>query len=145
MRADSPNRPSGVTGFKDFKMAKYVSKDYAQEFTNQVISLLESGKAAPWRKPWTNKEGLCNAFTKRPYNGVNVLILMFSSQLQGFTSPYWATFKQISEAGGKVKKGSLGTSIALFKKAEIEDKETGEEKEIFVRKFFTVFNIDQVE
>lgn len=125
-------------------MSKYVSKDHAQLFTNQVIELLESGKQAPWSKPWSNENGICNAITKRPYNGINVFILMFAAQENGFTSDYWATFKQIKAAGGTVKKGSTGTGITFFKELEKED-ENGDKKKIFVRSFFTVFNLDQTE
>jgi len=126
-------------------MAKYVSKDYAQAFTDRVIEILESGKKLPWSKPWASQGGYRNAITQRPYSGVNVFILMLSAELQGFKSEQWATFKQISEAGGKVKKGSVGTQIAYFNAVEVEDRDTKERKNIFVRKFFTVFNAEQVE
>lgn len=128
-------------------MSKYVSRDYAQEFTNKVISILEGGEVAPWRKPWKSAggNGFRNLKTNRPYSGVNVFILMVSAWENGFSSPYWLTLKQAGEMGGKVKKGSHGTPITFFKEHGIEDKDTGEEKTIFFRKFFTVFNLDQIE
>lgn len=125
-------------------MTKYVSKDYAQLFTNQVIELLESGQPAPWSKPWSNENGICNAITKRAYTGVNVFILMVSAIENGFSSSCWATFNQIKEAGGTVKKGSIGTPITFFKEIEKED-DDGEKTKIFVRSFFTVFNLEQTE
>jgi len=146
--ADSRSRQPAATlaKIKGLIMKKYIKKDHAQEFTDLVISMLESGKVAPWRKPWSSANGYCNAITKHSYTGVNVFMLMLSAEKNGFSSPYWATYKQVTEAGGQVIKGSKGTTITFYKSLEIEDETAADGKKFVpMRKFFTVFNLDQIE
>jgi antirestriction protein ArdC len=60
-------------------------------------------------------------------------------------SPYWATYKQVDAAGGKVRKGEHGTPIFFWnfsrKKVTKGDKEV--EKAIPFLRYYTVFNADQ--
>jgi len=44
-----------------------------------------------------------------------------------------------------VRKGEKGTPVVFFKKLEVEDTETGEDKLIPMLKKFTVFNMDQID
>lgn len=127
-------------------MSKYIKKDHAQEFTDLVISMLESGETMPWTKPWTSANGHSNAINKKAYSGINTFILMLAAHKNEFSSPYWATYNQIKEQGGQVKKGSKGTTITFFKPLEVADDNAKDGKKmIALRKFFTVFNLDQVE
>jgi len=49
--------------------------DTYEIITNRIISLLEKG-VVPWRKPWsTTFKHPCNLVTKKPYRGINVLLL----------------------------------------------------------------------
>jgi antirestriction protein ArdC len=68
--------------------------------TDRIVKLLEQG-TPPWHKPWTVR-GVAptNAISKRPYSGINVLMLAS----QAYASPYWLTFKQAKEAKGTVSK-----------------------------------------
>ena len=109
--------------------------------TDKVLGLLEQG-VVPWRQPW--KAGEQRNITGRPYQGINALLLNCS----GFSSCWWATFKQIKERGGKVKKGSKGEKVVFWKwrKVTITDEE-GEEQivEKPLLRYYTVFNLDQTE
>lgn len=123
--------------------------DTYQEVTDRIIAELESG-AAPWVKPWqAGSTADRSIVTDKPYRGVNRLLLGMSNMAQGFTSPYWATFKQWTEKGGKVKKGSKGTQIIFYSpQAGIKvDQVTGEQEEYSyaILKTFYVFNAEQVE
>lgn len=128
--------------------SKTTRKDHAQEFANVVIGLLEKGDLSAFRMPWVGGVAHQNLVSKKPYRGTNTFILAVAAHVNNFSSPYWMTIKQANELGGKVKKGSKGTAITHFtqyeKKDEIDPK-TGEAKIGFSRKFFTVFNADQVE
>lgn len=108
--------------------------------TDRIINLLESG-VIPWRKPWkmsgrTNDQGAMNWFTGRPYNGINQMLLGWSGE--------WATFNQISNAGGKVKKGEKAQMVVFFNMFE-KEKENGEVDKIPVLKNYSVFEISQCE
>ena len=77
---------------------------------NRITSLLEKGDI-PWRKPWVSGEP-GNFNTKKPYRGINPFILISS----GFSCPYWISFKQAHEKGGKVKKGENGLPVVFWKR-----------------------------
>lgn len=117
-----------------------------ESVTNKIIAELEKG-AAPWVKPWrADSTADHNLVSKKPYSGVNRLILGMAGMQ--YTSNTWATYKQITEAGGHVRKGEKGTHIVFFKPVTKETRlETGEiNLESFaVLKSYCVFNADQCE
>jgi antirestriction protein ArdC len=124
------------------------SDDYARQFADLVIRSLES-QTAPWMKPWKPGEvpaGPHNGVTNRSYRGSNFMNLLMTQQERGYQSAEWLTFKQIGEAGGKVRKGQKGTSIQFWKTSEptaeqLEEDPTAKKRmQVF---YFTVFNRDQ--
>lgn len=110
--------------------------------TDIIIKKLESG-CIPWKQPW--KSSAENLVSHKGYNGINVLLTCS----QGFSSPYWLTFKQAKDYGGNVKKGEHGTPIIFWNwlKKNEKDPETNEEfeKSIPFLRYYTVFNSDQCE
>jgi antirestriction protein ArdC len=117
------------------------------DVTARIVSELEAG-AAPWVKAWqAGSAGAdCNAFSSRPYSGINRLILAMSGVQ--FASNRWATFKQWSDAGGSVRKGSKGTHVTFYKPtawAETNDAGDTVQRQGAVLKSFVVFNADQVD
>lgn len=125
--------------------------DVYQDITDRIVEALENG-VVPWHRPWVktsdSSQGVPagwpqNATTDRPYSGINVLLLWLHSAMAGYPDPRWLTFKQAQAAGGNVRKGEHGTKITFFKtyKKEVD----GEEKETFVLRYYTVFNIEQCE
>lgn len=115
-----------------------------QQVTDKIIAELESGNLPSWVKDWSGEAGAdCNVITKKPYNGINTIILNMS----GFHSPYWGTYKQWLSLGAQVTKGSKGTHIIYYSPVERNTKitEAGEVKEYsYILKSYTVFNADQV-
>lgn len=99
--------------------------------TDKIIEKLEQG-IVPWRQPWQNA-GAVNWKTQKPYRGVNVFLL---------DPGEYATFKQIQEAGGKVKKGEKSHLVVFWKWLDIEDQDTGEEKRIPFLQYYRVFEIN---
>jgi len=55
-----------------------------------------------------------NMFTQRHYTRFNRFILMIDMIRNEFDKAYYATFNQISQAGGKLKKGSKSVIIQYF-------------------------------
>lgn len=103
--------------------------------TAKIIEKLEAG-IVPWRKPWVN--GLAvNWVTQKPYRGINTLLLMPGE---------YATYKQITAAGGNVKKGQKSHVIVFWKWLDVTDTETGEEDKVPMLRYYNVFEINsQVE
>lgn len=100
--------------------------------TNQIIEKLEQG-TIPWRKPWVNGGAAVNWKTQKPYRGINTLLLPPGE---------YATFKQISEAGGKVKKGEKSSIVVFWKWLEKEDQDTDEVEKIPLLRYYRVFEIN---
>lgn len=80
--------------------------------TERIIKQLEQGYI-PWRKPWANcLDGTFNRITRKPYSLLNQLLLTNEGE--------YATFKQWSTIGGKVKKGEKAEMIVFWKIQEEE-------------------------
>lgn len=124
----------------------YEHRDIQQDITNRIIAELENG-TAPWVKPWRSTAGhnvAANAVTKRPYSGVNVILLWMAMSANGWTTPRFLTFKQAKEAGGTVRGGEKGTSICFMKRIVGKDKVDPEKlRQFSMLRGYTVFNIAQ--
>ena len=122
--------------------------DYAKKFADLMIKALEND-VAPWVKPWKAGEiptGPHNGITNRSYRGSNFMNLLLTQLDKGYTTPDWMTFNQISEAGGKVRKGEKGTSIQFWKSTEPTAEQLAEDPTAKKRMqffYFVVFNRDQ--
>ncbi|MDQ6601010.1 ArdC family protein [Bacillus salipaludis] len=112
-----------------------MKKSIYEIVTEKVIEQLEKG-VVPWRKPWING-GAVNWKTQRPYRGINTFLL---------ESGEYATFKQIQDAGGKVKKGEKSHIVVFWKWIEKENEESREIEKIPYLRSYRVFEINnQVE
>lgn len=132
--------------------------DLYEEVTRRIISELEAGRF-PWVQPWGRGEGEGavapglprNALTRRPYSGVNILILWGAVIDHGWLSQSWLTFRQALAAGGSVRKGERGATVvyadSFTPAAERERaREAGDDaKAIPFLKRFTLFNVAQCE
>ena len=122
-----------------------MSKSAYEIVAQSIISQLEQD-TAPWRREW-----LAQGYTplsmssKKKYNGVNFMLLSFSAMANGYSNPYWGTFKQITEMGGGVRRGEKGTPVVLWKKLDSEVEVAGEltNKSAVIMRYFTVFNAEQ--
>ena len=135
--------------------------DVYTKITNDVIALMEEGQVA-WRKPW-KYAGVTrhqNFKSKTPYRGINAFITYATAMSKGFESPYWLTYKQATELGGVVKKGSKSTSVVFYAKVwfnkaggvvkqpkGVSDSEMIAKgyKKFLSPKYYNVFNLDQIE
>jgi antirestriction protein ArdC len=121
-----------------------MSKDIYELITARFIDQLKKG-TVPWQKPWM---GVQNIVSKKPYRGINALILGGSD----FQSPYWLTFKQAHDLGGKVKKGEHATPVIYYKLFEKRDDQgnlvlgsNGRPTRIPFIRWSNAFNLDQTE
>lgn len=124
--------------------------DIYKMITDRIIEKLEAG-TVPWHKPWRSIGTPRNLVSKKLYRGVNVWLLT----AQGYTSPYWATIRQINELGGQVRKGEKSTPLVFWKiyvdgvevktgepEAESEQPQ-GQGKRRFVLRYYSSFNTEQ--
>lgn len=135
-----------------------------------VISGLKT-KGLKWFKPWKSGNGNdpINWVTRKPYNGINVFMLNAKIVDKGYNSNEWLTFKQCSNANGKIIKGMKATdvffwqlsyfdkktkkyipiqnakSLNLKEKIVVDGKSTDRYMKVFNIRNYKVFNIDQCE
>ena len=110
--------------------------DIYAEITKRIITEMEGG-VIPWAKPWVASGSCISHATGKPYSLLNQMLLGRSGE--------YATFKQVQEAGGYVRKGEKASMVVFWKWIEQEDEETGEKKEIPLLRYYNVFHIDQCE
>lgn len=117
--------------------------DIYQMVTDRIITQLESG-IIPWKKPWTGVSplngGAFNRVTKKSYSILNQMLLGEGGE--------YATFKQWSALGGKIRKGEKQKVVVFWKiiHKEVEDKE-GNKKMVGIPflQYYGVFHISQVD
>ncbi len=116
-----------------------MNKQITEIITEKIIDALEKGDI-PWMKTWINAPK--NAISKKEYRGINRLLLSMTE----FSSPYFLTYKQARALGGYVKKGSQGIPVVYWQIVKVEEEgiEITEKTVPFMR-YYTVFNLDQVE
>lgn len=117
-----------------------MSKSVYEMVTERIIEQLESG-IIPWEKPWSGvRSGAYNRISKRSYSLLNQMLLKNEGE--------YATFKQWSELGGKIKKGEKSEIVVFWKILPIEEtQEDGTKviKQVPLLKYINVFHISQVE
>lgn len=129
--------------------------------TDRIVAALDAG-TVPWRMPWRASTNAPRNIDGWVYRGINPILCLLTSAEQGFTSPYWMTYKQAKDKGGHVRKGGARPhkcngepcerqhATAIFVWKRIVKHETGEDGEPITRTFgfykhYRVFNLDQTE
>lgn len=107
-----------------------MSKKLYEKITNRIIEKLEEGTSV-FQTPFVNGVAK-NHLSGKAYRGINQVLL---------DGGEYATFKQIRDAGGKVKKGATSETIIFWKMVEAEDEESGETIKIPMAKQYNVFKI----
>lgn len=109
-----------------------MKNDVYELVTKRILDMLAAG-VAPWRQPWV-VGGAVNWKTQKPYRGINAMLL---------DSGEYATFKQIKESGGRVKRGEKAQTVVFWKWLELKDKDSTEDepKKIAYLRKSAVFNI----
>ncbi len=115
--------------------------DVYQVITDRITQQLEKG-VIPWRKPWKDVGTPKNLVSKKSYRGINIFILMSAS----YHSPWWLSFKQVKDLGGRVKAGEKGWPVVFWRRISKEDVNgAGEkvDKSFMMLRYYTVFNVEQ--
>lgn len=89
------------------------NNEFRKEFVEKFLNSIEN--KTYWQQSWNYISGKPkNAFTHRKYSGINSMNLKFIENEKGYGDPRWATFKQIQEAGYRVRKRSKGETVEYF-------------------------------
>ena len=134
----------------------------APRLTELVIKKIET-LTSDWQKPWIADmtHGLPRNLRGTPYRAGNVLMLLFLSEIMGYRTPVFMTFRQAKEEGLNIRKGSDAFPV-YFWKIYIRHKETRKKIEsaeyyrlpkeqqkhydlIPVMRYYPVFNLDQTD
>lgn len=110
-----------------------------EEITNRIIEQLENGEI-PWHKPWSGiAGGAYNRVSKKPYSLLNQMLLKHDGE--------YATYKQWSDLGGKIKKGEKSEIVVFWKIMQVEETKDGkiEKKSIPLLRYINVFHVSQVD
>ena len=114
--------------------------------TQKVIDTLQkhmSEETLVWHNPCI-MASQANLASGKEYQGINHFVTSVVGLSEGYTSPYWATFKQIKAAGGTLDNAKgKGVPIIFYKDLPGKDGEEEGKKRFVVRHSF-VFNLDLV-
>lgn len=124
--------------------------------TTRIVHAIEKG-TVPWRRPWVRSPHSgrpANVVSKKPYRGINPLLLQIHQARHGFSSKWFASFDQWRSRGFMVRKrpegvekGEWGCRIVFYKPITRTVIKDGEEqkREFFAMKTYVVFSADQVD
>ena len=129
-------------------------RDLYSEVTNKMIAMIEQG-VAPWRRTWSQYGLARNYATRHIYTGINMILMNTTPH----PIPYFMTFNQIQEQGGKIRKGSKAEMVIYFSVyyKDAQDNTLSKERaaamhragqEVQVLKFikyYNVFNVADIE
>lgn len=128
---------------------KKENKDLYQMVTDKVVAALEKANGLVWRKTFKGYGLARNLATGHYYSGINFIILNFCTENE---LPYYLTFKQVKQLGGKICKGAKSEQVIYFNvsfKDKNDQKITQEEarqlkrdgEEIKVKKYIKYYNV----
>ena len=96
---------------------KNAKPNMMKEMQANIIELMKT-EGDNWTKSWVEVGLPMNIKTKKHYKGGNVFNLNFMVIKNGWKCNQWATFKQWSDMGYKIKKGSKGSQVYYWELRE---------------------------
>lgn len=110
---------------KNITMEQTTRKGAHGTITDRFIELIENG-VIPWHRVWTRGGMPQNLVTRKPYRGVNLLLLTAAD----CASNCFLTYRQLEALGGRAKKGCVPHLVAYWRQpampgADDADAETG--------------------
>jgi antirestriction protein ArdC len=94
--------------------------DIHQHITNQIVAAIEQG-AGDFKLPWNRGGHITrptNVASRKAYRGVNIIALWAASEVQGYSTGVWGTYRQWAEAGAQVRKGEKSSYVVFYKELE---------------------------
>jgi len=118
-----------------------------QHITDQIIGAIERG-AGEFSLPWNRGGNILrptNIESKKAYQGVNIVALWAASEVRGFSSGVFGTYRQWAAQGAQVRKGERASYVVFYKEYDVLDEEAdGDTTRLFARAT-PVFAAEQVD
>lgn len=130
-------------------------RNHYAEVTEKIIAAIEAG-TPPWRRDWDRASAAsisgyalpCNAISRRPYRGINRLVLGMDSRVVDSGDPRFLTFEQSRSNNWNVRRGEKSSMVFFYKTLELDevDKSRGgdEKRRIPFLRAIPVFHASQV-
>lgn len=116
-------------------------KDVHEIVNGKIVDQLEQG-IAPWRVPWMKGGIPMNLLSRKPYRGMNLLLLA----MLGYDNNVFLTEKQLDEIGGSIRPKQKSHMVLSWntQKAGAGNAPEGKEKnKPFKLSFYSVYNFSQ--
>ncbi len=123
-------------------MSGYIFK----HVTDKILEQLKKGNVV-WKKPWADNGPPRNLVSKRPYSGINSLLLAMA----GYAAPFWTTKESAVKLGGRIRDNEFPHQVFFWKiinPDEPENEKRDENKETRLEIFYKayhLFNVEQCE
>jgi antirestriction protein ArdC len=124
-----------------------MAKKVNEILIDDMCRIIKEQNILPWQKAWREIDSPRNLITGKEYQGYNNVNLRFTSK---FTSPYFASWKQIIARGGRVKTEEAKNPfrIVFYKTNQriVQDK-NGDDKleKNWLMRYYRVYNVEQCE
>lgn len=92
--------------------------DVHSAVTDQIVAAIEAGAGAfvmPWHGAAPSLGRPTNAHTGLAYRGVNVVGLWAKAMTSGYPGGWWASFRQWSQLGARVRRGEQGSTVVFYR------------------------------
>ncbi len=115
----------------------------------KITDALDQG-IVPWKQSWSNQGSHVNITTKKPYRGMNIMLLNVEAAIHSYKYPLWLTFNQAKKKHWSIRAGAktaLVTFYTSYNAKNGKDKdgdEITELNEVFILRYYTVFNIQDI-
>lgn len=118
-----------------------MSTEIYERVTERIMDQLRKG-VVPWQKPWDARVSMPrNLVSQKEYRGINVLLLLSLA----YKSPFWLTYRQVNQLGGKIRRGEKACPVVFWKRYTFEEKDTKMQMEVPFLRYYYVFNLAQCE
>jgi len=118
-----------------------------QHITDQIVETIERG-ASEFSLPWNRGGNILrptNIESGKPYQGVNVVALWATSELRGFNSGVFGTYRQWTEKKARVRKGERASYVVFYKEYDVAQDGETESSTRLVARATPVFAAEQVD
>lgn len=123
-----------------FDIYAEVTKRIAEQLEEELRKISNGENVDSWKKPWQRiLTDAHNRVSKKPYSLLNQLLLKHNGE--------YATYKQWTDLGGKVRKGEKSEIVVFWKMIPVEEEKDGKKikKTIPYLKYINVFHVSQVD
>jgi len=127
-------------------------RDPYREITEHIVRAIEAG-APRFEMPWHTASLVNgrprNAKTNEVYRGINTVSLWATAHVQGYSSPFWATYRQWQELGAQIRVGEKASIAARCSEYHryAHSERTGKDEltNVTVTDALSLFNAEQVD